>query len=183
MLRDHLPSHLRARQGRAAQGTRQGATQGTRGQTAQKRRSVPPAALPRADGHDQRTGRRRRRPGDYVAAGLRRHWSPEQISRRMLLDFPDNEGIRACYETIYQAIYVQGRGELRKGRAKALRKGRAARRPRNDGQCRRPRFREPMVMISERAADVADRVVPGHWECLCSIRDCGFEVVQKYWTL
>ncbi len=120
---------------------------------------------------------------DYVAAGLRRHWSPEQISRRMLLDFPDNEGIRACYETIYQAIYVQGRGELRKGRAKALRKGRAARRPRNDGQCRRPRFREPMVMISERAADVADRVVPGHWECLCSIRDCGFEVVQKYWTL
>ncbi len=67
----------------------------------------------------------------------------------MLLDFPDNEAMRACPETIYQAIYVQGRGELRKDLAKALRKGRAARRPRNDGQCRRPRFREPMVMISD----------------------------------
>ena len=80
---------------------------------------------------------RKIRPGtalyDYVAAGLRRHWSPEQISRRMLLDFPDNEAMRACHETIYQAIYVQGRGELRKDLAKALRKGRAARRPRNDG--------------------------------------------------
>ncbi len=88
--------------------------------------------------------------------------SPQQNGRRKLHGLPDNEGIRACYETIYQAIYVQGRGELRKGRAKALRKGRAARRPRNDGQCRRPRFREPMVMISERPADVADRAVPGH---------------------
>ena len=61
---------------------------------------------------------RKIRPGtalyDYVAAGLRRHWSPEQISRRMLLDFPDNEAMRACHETIYQAIHVQGRGELRK---------------------------------------------------------------------
>lgn len=63
MSRNHLPGHLRARQGRAAQGPRQGATQGTRCQTAQKRRSVPPAALPRDDGHDQRTARRRRRPG------------------------------------------------------------------------------------------------------------------------
>ena len=111
---------------------------------------------------------RKIRPGtalyDYVAAGLRRHWSPEQTGRRMLLDFPDNEAMRACHETIYQAIYVQGRGELRKDLAKALRKGRAARRPRNDGQSRRPRFREPMVMISERPADVADRAVPGHWE-------------------
>ena len=111
---------------------------------------------------------RKIRPGtalyDYVADGLEHHWSPEQISRRMLLGFPDNEAMRACHETIYQAIYVQGKGELRKDLAKALRKGRAARRPRNDGQCRRPRFREPMVMISERPADVADRAVPGHWE-------------------
>ena len=111
---------------------------------------------------------RKIRPGtalyDYVAAGLEHHWSPEQISRRMLLDFSDNEAMRACHETIYQAIYVQGRGELRKDLVKALRKGHAARRPRNDGQCRRPRFREPMVMISERPDDVADRAVPGHWE-------------------
>ncbi len=101
---------------------------------------------------------------DCVAARLRRHWSPDQISRRILLDFPDNEGMRACHETIYQAIYVQARGELRKDLANALRKGRAARRPRSDGQCRRPCFREPMVMISERPAGIADRAVPGHWE-------------------
>lgn len=69
MSRNHLPGHLRARQGRTAQGPRQGATQGTRGQTAQKRRSVPPAALPRADGHDQRPARRRRRPGGPRAIG------------------------------------------------------------------------------------------------------------------
>ena len=60
---------------------------------------------------------------DYVAAGLKRHWSPEQIGRRMLLDFPDNEDMRACHET----IYVQGKGELRRDLARALCKGRATR--------------------------------------------------------
>lgn len=112
----------------------------------------------------ERKIRRGATPYDYVAAGLKRHRSPERISRRMLLDFPDNEAMRACHETIYQAIYVQGKGELRKDLANALRKGRAARRPRSDGQPRRPRLRDPMVMISERPADVADRAVPGHWE-------------------
>ncbi len=82
----------------------------------------------------------------------------------MLLDFPDNEAMRACHETIYQAIYVQGTGELRKDFAKALRRGRAVRRPRGEGRSRRPRFREPMVMINERPAEIADRAVPGHWK-------------------
>ena len=72
--------------------------------------------------------------------------------------------MRACHETIYQAIYVQPRGELRRQVGNALRKGRAVRRPRSDGRSRRPRFREPMVMISERPAQIEDRAVPGHWE-------------------
>ena len=91
-------------------------------------------------------------------------WSPEQISGWLRAEFPHNEGMNVCHETIYQAIYVQARGELRRDVAKCLRQGRAKRRPRGDVAARRPRFREPMVMISERPAEVADRAVPGHWE-------------------
>ena len=101
---------------------------------------------------------------EYVRAGLEAHWSPEQIAGRLRRDFPDNKGMHVCAETIYQAIYVQARGELRKDVAKALRSGRARRRPRGDADARRPRFREPMVMISDRPAEVEDRAVPGHWE-------------------
>lgn len=115
-----------------------------------------------------RPKRRKIRPGTdlyaYVAAGLRRHWSPEQISNRLVREYPDNDHMRACHETIYQAIYVQPRGELRRQVGNALRKGRAVRHSRSDGQSRRPRFREPMVMISERPAQIEDRAVPGHWE-------------------
>ncbi|RYQ04382.1 transposase IS30 [Bifidobacterium pseudolongum subsp. globosum] len=115
-----------------------------------------------------RPKRRKIRPGTdlyaYVAAGLKRHWSPEQISNRLVREYPDNDHMRACHETIYQAVYVQPRGELRRQVSNALRKGRAVRRSRSDGQSRRPRFREPMVMISERPAQIEDRAVPGHWE-------------------
>ena len=70
-----------------------------------------------------------------------------------------------CHETIYQALYVQGRGELRRELAAALRTGRAHRRPRRQAQQRRPRYAAaPMVMISDRPAEAADRAVPGHWE-------------------
>ena len=99
-----------------------------------------------------------------MAAGLKRHWSPEQISNRLVREYPDNDHMRACHETIYQAVYVQPRGELRRQVGNALRKGRAVRHSRSDGQSRRPRFREPMVMISERPAQIEDRAVPGHWE-------------------
>lgn len=91
-------------------------------------------------------------------------WSPEQISRRLKRDFPDRPELHVCHETIYQALYVQGRGELRRELAAALRSGRAQRKPRRQAQQRRERFAHPMVMISERPAEVADRAVPGHWE-------------------
>jgi IS30 family transposase len=99
-----------------------------------------------------------------VAAGLGRRWSPEQISRRLRQQFPDRPEMHVAHETIYQALYVQGRGELRRELARCLRTGRAARKPQRRADQRRPRFQAPMLMISDRPAEVADRAVPGHWE-------------------
>jgi len=90
-------------------------------------------------------------------------WSPEQIARRLVLDFPDDEQMRICHETIYQALYVQGRGALRRELTACLRTGRALRRPRRRVDQRRERIKDK-VMISDRPAEVADRAVPGHWE-------------------
>jgi IS30 family transposase len=72
--------------------------------------------------------------------------------------------MHVCHETIYQALYVQGRGELRREVAAALRSGRAHRRPRRQERQRQPRFAAPMLLISQRPAEAADRAVPGHWE-------------------
>ena len=69
-----------------------------------------------------------------------------------------------CHETIHQAIYVQGRGELRRELTRALRTGRVMRKPRRLAQQRQPRYSVPMVMLSERPAEADDRAVPGHWE-------------------
>jgi IS30 family transposase len=90
-------------------------------------------------------------------------WSPEQISRRMRRDFPDDECMRISYEAIYQAFYVQGRGGLRRELAACLRTGRALRMPRRRVDHRKKRIKD-MVMISERPPEAADRAVPGHWE-------------------
>jgi IS30 family transposase len=68
------------------------------------------------------------------------------------------------HETIYQALYVQGRGELRRELDQSMHTGRALRKPRRQAQRRQPRFRDPMVMINERPAEAEDRAVPGHWE-------------------
>nr|WP_051058396.1 IS30 family transposase [Bradyrhizobium sp. WSM1253] len=90
-------------------------------------------------------------------------WSPEQISRRLRLDFPEDETMRVSHEAIYQALYVQGRGALRRELTACLRTGRALRMPR--ARARKGRsFIPPEIMISQRPAEAADRAVPGHWE-------------------
>jgi len=94
---------------------------------------------------------------------LTQRWSPRQISERLAVDFPDDEAMRISHEAIYQALYVQGRGGLRRELAKCLRTGRAIRRPQRRADRRRSRIPDK-VMISDRPAEVADRAVPGHWE-------------------
>ncbi|MFF6983520.1 IS30 family transposase [Streptomyces sp. NPDC008343] len=101
---------------------------------------------------------------NYIQERLTRRWSPEQIAAQLPRDFPDDLEMRVTPETIYQALYVQGRGELRRELARALRTGRARRKPQRHAARRQPRFATPMVMISERPAEAADRAVPGHWE-------------------
>jgi IS30 family transposase len=90
-------------------------------------------------------------------------WSPEQISNRLRLDFPDDESMRISHEAIYQSLYVQGRGALRRELTACLRTGRALRVPR--ARARRGKsFVTDQVLISERPAEAEDRAVPGHWE-------------------
>lgn len=113
-------------------------------------------------------------PGPAVAWNGRRHgrrkdrrwaraWSPEQIARRLPIDFPDDETMRISHEAIYQALFVQGRGELRRELTACLRTGRVLRVPR--ARVRRGKsFVSPEIMISERPVEAADRAVPGHWE-------------------
>lgn len=100
----------------------------------------------------------------YVQKGLLERWSPEQITRRLRQDWPEAPDMRVCVETIYQAIYVQGKGALKRELVASLRRGHGVRKPQRQGDARQPRFRDPMVHISERPACVADRAVPGHWE-------------------
>ncbi len=98
----------------------------------------------------------------YVEEKLALKWSPQEISGRLKVDFPDEVEMRVSHETIYQTLFVQGRGGLRKELTRYLRTGRAKRKPHgrtvNTGRI------PDMTMISERPAEVADRAVPGHWE-------------------
>jgi IS30 family transposase len=91
-------------------------------------------------------------------------WSPEQIANRLPLDFPDDPAMRISHEAIYQSLYVQGRGALRRELTACLRTGRALRVPRARTRGRGKGFVRPEIMISERPAEAEERAVPGHWE-------------------
>jgi IS30 family transposase len=114
-------------------------------------------------------------PGPVVPWKGRRHgrrqdrrwaraWSPEQIARRLRLDFPDDGTMRISHEAIYRALYVRGRGALRRELTACLRTGRALRVPRARSRGRGRSFVGPEILIGERPAEAADRAVPGHWE-------------------
>jgi IS30 family transposase len=91
-------------------------------------------------------------------------WSPEQIAHRLHLDFPDDPSMRISHEAIYQALFVQGRGALRRELTACLRTGRALRVPRARTSTRGKGFIRDEVLIRERPAEADDRAVPGHWE-------------------
>jgi IS30 family transposase len=114
-------------------------------------------------------------PGPAVPWNGRRHgrrkdrrwakaWSPEQIARRLAVDFPDDETMRISHEAIYQALFVQGRGALRRELTACLRTGRALRTPRARAGQRGKGFVSPEIMISQRPPEASDRAIPGHWE-------------------
>lgn len=114
-------------------------------------------------------------PGPNVPWKGRRHgrradrrwgtsWSPEQISHRLRVDFPHDESMRISHEAIYQALYIQGRGALRRELTACLRTGRVLRVPRARTAGRGKSFVTSGLMISERPAEAADRAIPGHWE-------------------
>jgi IS30 family transposase len=100
----------------------------------------------------------------YVQAKLTKKWSPQQISNRLVRDFPTTPEMRVSTETIYQAIYVHARGELKRELSKQLRRGRSARKPHKQPDARRPRFVDSIKPISQRPAAAEARDVPGHWE-------------------
>ena len=91
-------------------------------------------------------------------------WSPEQIAHRLQLDFPEDPTMRISHEAIYQALYIQGRGALRRDLTACLRSGRALRMPRERVRTRGKSFIGDEIMISQRPPEVGDRAVPGHWE-------------------
>lgn len=101
----------------------------------------------------------------YVVKKLRLFWSPEQIARRLPVDYPEETLMRVSHETIYKSLFVQAKGSLNSELRKSLRTGRARRykKGKNPGRGKRGRLKD-MVLISERPAEVEDRAVPGHWE-------------------
>ncbi len=128
----------------------------------------PYAAQVRADARRPRpkTGKIGQNPAlrDFIQARLALRWSPEQICQALRENFPERPEMHVVHETVYQALYVQGRGELRRELTRALRTGRTRRKPHRQAQHRQARFSTPMIMIGERPAEADDRAVPGHWE-------------------
>lgn len=104
-----------------------------------------------------------RRHGRRTDRRWAKSWSPEQISRRLMMDFPDDASMRISHEAIYQSLYIQGRGALKRELTACLRTGRALRVPQSRTH-RSRQFISPELMISERPAEIEDRAIPGHWE-------------------
>jgi IS30 family transposase len=125
-----------------------------------RRWPVPPSTLRRSNRHP--AARKGRRLGRRKSRRWARAWSPEQIANRLLIDFPDDTSMRISHEAIYQALYVPGRGALRRELTACLRTGRALREPRQRARGRGKSFVTPDILISERPASVEDRAVPGH---------------------
>lgn len=105
-----------------------------------------------------------RRHGRRTDRRWAKSWSPEQISNRLKIDFPHDETMRISHEAIYQALFIQGRGALKRELVACLRTGRALRVPRARTQGRGKKFVTSEIMITERPAEADDRAVPGHWE-------------------
>jgi IS30 family transposase len=166
-IKREIERNLRHQRYRPRLGTR--GTPGTPG----RRRTRPWNYSPhRAQVSADRRAARRGRPArlaadprlrEEVQSRLDRKHSPEQIARRLREEFPDQPEMWVSHETIYQSIYVQSRGALKRELAACLRTGRAIRRPHRSSQERRTRIKD-MVHISQRPAEVEDRAVPGHWE-------------------
>ena len=140
------------------------------------RRGRPTRAAYRAgDAHREAWGARRRprRPGKlqtsprlraYVLAQLAQRWSPEQIAKRLWQDYPEDPTMRLSHETIYQYLYVLGRGALKRELQRTLRQARPYRQRRWLTQDDRRGTIPDMISIEERPPAVAARTVPGHWE-------------------
>jgi len=105
-----------------------------------------------------------RRHGRRVDRRWAKAWSPEQISNRLRVEFPDDESMRISHEAIYQALYIQGRGALKWELVQCLRTGRALRVPRARTRERGKKFVAAELLISQRPAEAEDRAIPGHWE-------------------
>jgi transposase, IS30 family len=101
---------------------------------------------------------------EAVERKLTLHWSPQQISARLVHDYPDDQEMRVSHETIYKSLFVQARGALRKELASCLRSGRTQRRSHKRTEHTGSGRLRGMVMISDRPAEASDRAVPGHWE-------------------
>ena len=93
----------------------------------------------------------------------RRSWSPEQIANRLQLDFPDDKSMRISHEAIYQALYIQGRGALKRELVGCLRRGGTLRVPRAIARAKAWAHVSEEVMICNCFAEVEERAVPGHW--------------------
>ena len=142
--------------------------------TASRHRARRPKPAKLAVNHQLRT---------VVEEKLELWWSPRQISDWLVDAYPDNEEMWVSHETIYQSLFIQGKGTLRKELWRCLRSGRATRRPQGRAKSTKGQIRD-MVMISERPAEVEDRAVPGHWEgdLLMGSRQTAIGTLVERWS-